>query len=143
MKEATPQECHLLMQDKGYIYLDVRTEAEFEQGHPEGAYNIPAFVRDPATMQMVPNPGFVAEVEAQFPKDTKFVLGCRSGARSARAQIMLEQAGYQGGVNNLHGWEGRNDGFGGVLPGWSKDSNLATEMGHPEGRSYQSLKSQG
>lgn len=140
MKEATPQECNQLIESKGYVYLDVRTEPEFEMGHPEGAYNIPVLVRDPGTMQMVPNPNFVAEVEANFPKETKFVLGCRSGARSARAQAMLEGAGYQETVNNLHGWEGRNDGLGGVLPGWSSAAELGVETGHPEGRSYQSMK---
>ncbi len=27
--------------DEGFTYVDVRTEEEFEEGHPEGAVNVP------------------------------------------------------------------------------------------------------
>ena len=53
-----PSKAHeLLSSDGGYAYVDVRTEGEFQAGHPEGAVNIPAFIRD-ASGQMGPNPEF-------------------------------------------------------------------------------------
>lgn len=138
VKEATPEESSRLVQEERYVYLDVRTEAEFEQGHPPGAYNVPVIFRDD-TGQPEPNTDFLSVVEAHFPRDTKFVLGCRSGGRSARAQQMLLHAGYGEVVNNLHGWEGRTDWDGTFLPGWSK-TELPVETGQPEERSYTSLK---
>lgn len=58
---------------------------------------------DPAGMK--PNPDFVAEVEATFPKDTDLLVACAAGKRSAMAVALLEKAGYnaladvQGGFN--------------------------------------------
>jgi rhodanese-related sulfurtransferase len=141
-KEVTPQEAQALVENEGYVHLDVRTEAEFEAGHPAGSYNIPVMFRDPVAMQMVPNPDFLSQVEANFPKDTKFVVGCRSGGRSARAQMMMLEAGYGEVINQLHGWEARRTPDGQVLPGWSMDDNLPKDMGNPEGRSFAALRDQ-
>jgi len=44
-QEISPEEAHDLMEDEDYVYVDVRTQAEFEGGHPEGAYNVPVRVR--------------------------------------------------------------------------------------------------
>ena len=70
----------------GYLYLDVRSVQEFDGGHPEGAYNIPLLRLTPRGME--PNPAFLAEVEAKFPKDCGIVVGCRTGQRSLRAAEM-------------------------------------------------------
>ena len=35
-------------QREGYTYVDVRSIPEFEQGHPEGAVNVPLLHRDDA-----------------------------------------------------------------------------------------------
>ncbi len=41
VKRVSPEEALGLMQNEGWAYLDVRSVAEFEQGHPAGAYNVP------------------------------------------------------------------------------------------------------
>jgi len=68
-----PQDCHALIRDEGYLYLDVRSEPEFAEGHPEGAYNIPFALATESGMQ--PNPDFVHVVKANFARDAKLVLG--------------------------------------------------------------------
>ena len=123
IKQVTPPEAHALL-GRGCRYLDVRTETEFAEGHPEGAVNIPVVFPDPATGGMHANANFVAVVAAHFPPDTKLVIGCASGRRSQMAAEMLAQAGY----SDLHNMQG---GFGGVrdqagrtvTPGW-RDSGL-------------------
>lgn len=135
MKEVSPQEAYRLMREEGYIYLDVRTEREYEEGHVKPSYNIPVVFREPG-MDSQPNPLFLEVVGSHFPKDTKLIVGCRSGGRSAKAQQMLLHAGYQDVINDLHGWEGRTDWDGTFLPGWSLDSSLPSEQGHCEGFDY-------
>ena len=66
----------------GAMLLDVRTPAEFSEGHLKGAVNIP--VDDLA-----------AKISAVGPKDKPIVVYCRSGKRSARAKGMLKDAGYE------------------------------------------------
>jgi phage shock protein E len=64
----------------GGVLLDVRTPEEFAAGHARGARNIP-----------------VHELSArlhELPAGTAVVVYCRSGARSAVAQAMLAQAGF-------------------------------------------------
>ena len=56
-----------------WIFVDVRTVEEFDQGHVPGAWNIP-FVRDPAG-GMVPNADFVGVVKRHFTFDSHLVLG--------------------------------------------------------------------
>ena len=42
IKEITPQQAHdILSADPSVVYIDVRTEREFADGHPQGAVNIP------------------------------------------------------------------------------------------------------
>jgi rhodanese-related sulfurtransferase len=80
-------------QREGWSYLDVRSPQEFAQGHPEGAVNVPILFMGPAGNQ--PNPRFLEIVQRLFPQqDTPLLLGCRSGARSARAAEILAAAGY-------------------------------------------------
>jgi rhodanese-related sulfurtransferase len=63
----------LLAEDPEYVYVDVRTVEEFEQGHVPGAYNVPILFRTNAGMQ--PNPEFLAVVTRHFGKDRKIVFG--------------------------------------------------------------------
>ncbi len=58
---------------QGYVYVDVRTVEEFDQGHVPGAYNIPIAFRSPSGMQ--PNPDFAAAIARHFAKDAKIVFG--------------------------------------------------------------------
>jgi rhodanese-related sulfurtransferase len=120
MKEISAQEAYDLMQkDPDYMYLDVRSKMEFEQGHPAKAINIPIMHYDPR-MGMYPNNDFVSVVEAAIPRDAKIVIGCKSGGRSARACEILTQMGYNNVTNVRSGWVGAMDNFGRILePGWS------------------------
>ncbi len=60
VKQATPEEAAKLL-EQGYVYVDVRTEAEFEQGHPPGALNVPISHAGPAGM--TPNAEFLQVME--------------------------------------------------------------------------------
>ena len=81
---------------RGHVYLDVRTEEEFVRGHVEGSVCVPVYFSGPGG-NMVPNPDFLAGVEAALPeadRDTPFVIGCRSGVRSLDAGALMRDAGY-------------------------------------------------
>ncbi len=115
--QIDPQKAHDLMQS-GHVYLDVRTVEEYAAGHPEGAVNVPAYVRDPMG-QMAPNPEFLPVVQATFASGTPLVLGCGSGGRSQRACDLLANAGYANVANVDGGFNGKQDPFGRtVMPGW-------------------------
>ena len=71
----------------GAVLIDVRSPAEFKQGHIDGAKNIPLNeIGDRAS-----------EVGK---KDAQVVLYCRSGARSSGAQRILKRSGFEH-VHNL------------------------------------------
>jgi rhodanese-related sulfurtransferase len=133
-----PQAYEILKGDPEAIYLDVRTEAEFAQGHPAGAINIPVvFIKGPG--QMEPNADLLQVAEKALPRNKKLVVGCMAGGRSQRACEILEDAGF-GDLSNVRG------GFGGardqsgrvVVPGW-RDAGLpvSNDVGD---NSYQSLR---
>ena len=105
IKHISVQQAHQ-EQASGAKYLDVRSVPEFEQGHPEGAFNVPLLHADPETRQMRPNPDFVAVVRANFPPDTTIVVGCQMGGRSAKAAEILSSAGYHDVANVLGGYGG-------------------------------------
>lgn len=139
MKAISPQEAHDLMQkDSEYIYLDVRSVPEFEAGHPEGAINIP-IMHFTAGVGMSPNQDFVAVVEANLSKDSKLIVGCKTGMRSARACEILSQIGYTDTTNVRGGFVGATDNFGRMVePGWSA-LGLPSSTENGEGSSYESL----
>lgn len=62
--------------------IDVRTPAEFDSGHLQGAENID-----------VQSASFTAEV-SQLPRDAQYVVYCRSGNRSAAAISQMEALGF-------------------------------------------------
>ena len=137
-QRVTAPEAHTLISEQGYVYVDVRTEEEFAQGHPAGAYNIPLRLRTAQGMQ--DNPRFVEVVAATFANDAKLVLGCGSGPRSLAAANKLLAAGYRNVVEQRAGFAGQRDPFGRTVePGWQAAGlPCATE---PEpGRDYGSLK---
>lgn len=134
---VTPEEAATKMA-AGAAYVDVRSEPEFADGHPAGAFNVPLMHMAPGGM--TPNPEFLATMLARFPKDAALVVGCKSGGRSLRAARELLAAGYTNVVDQRGGWSGERDAFGKVTtPGWSA-TGLAQETGAPEGRAYASLK---
>lgn len=136
-KRISPQEAKDLIDNDGYLYLDVRTTAEFDGGHPTGASNVPFLVQSPQGMQ--PNPDFLSVVKGNFAPDTRLVIGCQSGNRSQRAAAELISAGYTAIVEQRAGWGGSRDCFGRVTePGWS-GAGLPTDTGPDPVHGYSSL----
>ncbi len=112
-----PQAAHARLEE-GWIYLDVRTEEEFEEGHPPGAYNVPVVFR--GMMGMEPNPEFVSVCQRHFPADAKLVVACKAGGRSLMACELLSSEGFQVLANMDGGFHGRPDGMGGIaVQGWA------------------------
>ena len=135
-KTVTPEEAQNLL-GEGYVYVDVRSEPEFEAGHPAGAMNVPISHMGAAGFES--NPDFLAVVEKAFAKDEKLVIGCKTGARSRRAAAMLVSAGFTTVADMIAGFAGSRDAFGRPTPGWSQ-KGLPIETGSPEGRSYADVK---
>ncbi len=76
--------------------LDVRTEAEYRQGHLEGSLLLPVDELKERAYQELPN------------KKTPVLLYCRSGNRSAQAAVILKEQGYNlvidlGGIQGYRG----------------------------------------
>ena len=134
IRNVTPQDAYeTLRNDPGAVYLDVRTEAEFEAGHPAAARNVPVVFFDPATRQPAPNPDFLATVERHLPRTTRLLVGCQSGVRSQRACEILSRAGYTDVANVEGGFGGARDPAGRVVaPGW-RDAGLPVESGQTPG----------
>lgn len=77
----------------GAKIIDVRSKDEYDDGHYEGAVNIP-----------------VGEIERRLsdvgPKDKSYVLYCASGARSAHAAKLMKSNGFTdvlnaGGIDDM------------------------------------------
>jgi rhodanese-related sulfurtransferase len=136
IRTVTPEEAVALLAD-GYVYVDVRSEPEFEAGHVPGALNVPLLHQGPAGM--TPNPEFLAVMQQAFATDEKLVVGCKAGGRSKKAADALSQAGFRDVADMSAGWEGSRDAFGRVVPGWSK-KDLPVEQGKPAGQAYADVK---
>ncbi len=76
--------------EEGVAVVDVRTAAEYADGHLEGAANIDWFASD-----------FLEQIQAAYPKGSVLAIYCRSGRRSAAAASKLAKAGYE--VYNMLG----------------------------------------
>ena len=70
---------------KGAYLVDVRTEAEFAEGHVNGSTNIPL--------------DQVASELEKFKGKEQIIVFCRSGNRSGQAKMILEQNGFKDVVN--------------------------------------------
>lgn len=82
-------------QTENAVIIDVRTPAEYKQGHIKGAYNIPLDQID-TVKKTVKN------------TSTPLYLYCASGARSGNAARYLQNSGYEN-VRNMGGissWRG-------------------------------------
>jgi len=138
LRRVKPVEAKRLIDEEGYVYLDVRSVPEFEQGHPTGAFNVPLMHMSPVGMQS--NARFLEVVTRVFAKDAKIVVGCKSGGRSLRAAQTMEQAGFTAVVDQLAGFGGAADGFGRVSePGWQA-AGLAVSTTAETGRSWTELE---
>jgi rhodanese-related sulfurtransferase len=132
-----PQAYEILQQNPDAIYVDVRTEEEFAQGHPTGAINLPVVFLKPAAAPQ-PNPSFLDVAQKVLPQNKKLVVGCMAGGRSQRACEILEQAGYTDLINVRGGFGGAR-GAGGeiVVVGW-RDAGLPVSRESGDS-SYRSL----
>lgn len=140
IREMTPVDvaARLESEDKA-VYLDVRSEHEFEQGHPEEALNVPIFHLDPTTGQPEPNHQFLAVVLGTISQDASVYVGCASGQRSFQAATLMESAGYESIANVDGGFSGKHDPSGTVVqPGWV-DCGLPVSDGDGGDRSYSNL----
>jgi rhodanese-related sulfurtransferase len=139
IKEITPQQAQeLLTANPDAVYIDVRTEREFANGHPAGAVNIPVAFPDPARGMMM-NTDFVKVVEAHFGRDKKIIVGCQAGPRSNAAAGLLQRAEFQDVANVVGGFGGMRDQMGNVIaPGWAA-SGLPVSQDNGDGVSYASL----
>lgn len=113
---VSPEEAQRLLLERGYTYVDVRSESEFAAGHPPGAVNIP--LQHAVGDRLVDNPRFLEVVALRFRTTDPLLLGCRSGGRSHVAALSLERAGFSRLAELRHGFEGARDAFGRRLPGW-------------------------
>lgn len=96
-RQITQEEAAKMMESgDDYILLDVRTTAEFAQGHIPGAI-------------CIPNETIGIEEIPQLPdKDATILVYCRSGNRSKQASQKLADLGYTnvlefGGINTWTG----------------------------------------
>jgi len=128
VKQIDPRQTHdTLQKDTNAVYIDVRTEGEFANGHVPGAVNIPVMSPDPMTRRMTPNPNFLGTVQAAYSKDKKIICGCQMGGRSQYAADQLVQAGFSDVSNMVGGFGGAKDPMGRlVAPGWLQ-SDLPVE----------------
>ena len=79
----TAQEAKQIMDsEEGYIILDTRTQAEYDEGHIPGAIVIPHDEINEKAEQMLPD------------KDQLILVYCRSGRHSKLAAQSLVELGY-------------------------------------------------
>ncbi len=73
------------------LIIDVREPFEYENGHVDGAINIP-----PA--DLMANPTRLDNTN----KDTKIIVYCRTGSRSSAAIQLLKQMGFTHVINGIN-----------------------------------------
>jgi rhodanese-related sulfurtransferase len=124
--------------EEGYVYVDVRTVGEYQQGHPAGAKNVPFMLSEGG--RMVLNPDFLSVMTKCFQKDAKLVVGCRTGVRSLQAATLLEKNGWSAVVDMRGGFDGEIDPHTRQMgePGWSR-VGLPVEESTPGG-AYDELR---
>jgi rhodanese-related sulfurtransferase len=139
-KHVDVKTAHALQFDEDYTYIDVRSISEFESGHPVGARNVPLLNLDRQTGQMRPNAEFLAVMRVNYPLESKLLIGCQTGGRSAQAGQILVTAGYQSIVNVVGGFGGTQDRITGqVIGGWV-DAALPVECDTSPEHEYQVLR---
>ncbi len=119
VKQTTPLAAYeRLGAGSDVLYLDVRTEAEFERGHPSGAVNVPVVFLVPGGPAR-PNDAFLEQVSRVTRPDQELLVGCQAGARSQRACDILAGAGYSNLSNVQGGFGGGRDASGNAIAGWA------------------------
>ena len=82
-EQITPEEAKNIMDaETRFVIIDARTQAEFDEGHIEGAILIPEYEITDRAEEEIPD------------KDTLILVYCRSGRRSKIAADALIELGY-------------------------------------------------
>jgi rhodanese-related sulfurtransferase len=131
VRRVSPDEAKKLVDEQGYVYVDVRSIPEFEAGHPAGSFNVP--IAHLGSMGMTPNTSFLAVMQKHFAQDAKLVLGCKSGGRSYQAALLLHAAGFTNVVDQRAGFDGAPG-----EPGW-RPRGLPVSAQAPADHTYESL----
>jgi rhodanese-related sulfurtransferase len=93
--------------------------------------------------RMAPNADFQKVVQANFPPDTKLVVGCKSGGRSAQAVGLLTTLGYQNLADVRGGFGGERDAMGRTaVAGWI-EAGLPVATNADAGKAYVDLQKKG
>ena len=97
-----------LQAQEGVLYLDIRSQEEFDVSHIAGA-------------RMIDYESFEAEDVSDIPRDTTIVVYCSVGYRSERVGEKLQEMGFTD-VKNL---------YGGIFDWKNKDNEVVNELGQP------------
>ncbi len=81
-KDISYRELQSLMKTQNIVLMDVRSGQEYEEGHLDGAINIPVYNIEKDIAKHVKN------------KEDTIILYCSSGSRSKQAKEILEKLGY-------------------------------------------------
>ena len=92
-KDITFSEMQQLLGKSSFLIIDVRSEQEYNEGHINGAINIPLY-----------------EIKTLLPKCVKdkkqcIILYCSGGIRSKKAQTILNSMGYTEVYNVVEGFK--------------------------------------
>ena len=90
MNNIPPKEAQKIIESGKAVVIDVRTPAEFADGHIPGARNINI------------NDSTFAESMRLLAPDTTYIVNCQSGGRSSRACAFMKDLGLVN-VENLEG----------------------------------------
>ncbi len=83
----------MIQKNASAILLDVRSRQEFEEGHLEGAINIPLYEIE-KDLKKLPD------------KKSTVIIYCASGHRSKQAKEKLEKLGYESVYHLKNGLDG-------------------------------------
>jgi len=81
-----------LLDEGGYIFLDVRTAKEYKMGHIPGAIHIDRGLLEFTINNQIPD------------KNAKIVVYCKVGGRGSLAAHTLIRMGYKNVINIEDGW---------------------------------------
>ena len=93
-KNLNCNQFEMLIQDKNVQLLDVRTPAEYSEGHLPASLNLNAM-----------DDSFASNIDGNLSKDFPVAVYCRSGKRSRKAADILVKKGFvvynlDKGINN-------------------------------------------
>lgn len=81
-KDISYEELKKIIKNKEIYLIDVRSGQEYEEGHLDGALNIPLYNIEKDIEKNIEN------------KENIIILYCSSGSRSKKAKEILERLGY-------------------------------------------------